>query len=86
MPWVWMYQHPSNRDTWKEYSQVATTQLEKAYQEFLAGRRSVNVLEQLEVGEDIKVVVAFKAPVMLQNSPFNKITRRVRRFWEDESS
>ena len=81
MPFVWMYQHPSNSwspCTWREYTQKHAKELEEAYQAFLGGGDEFTTLV---VDGNVEVVVKLSRP-MKQHSHVNDITRLVRRFWE----
>ena len=78
---IWMYQHPSNMNTWKEYDSHIAQQIEDGYQEY--AQRGTPELLNVELPNDVVVVISFKLP-MEQYSPANKITRRIRRFVENE--
>ena len=78
---VWMFQHPSNMNTFKEYQFDAAQTLEAAWQRYTNGHGSE--LVELTVGPDpgTPVVVSLRFP-MTQCSPGNCIYRAVRRFEE----
>ena len=80
MPAIWMYQHPSNMNTWKEYDSHIAQQIEDGYQEY--AQRGTPELLDVELHNDVVVVISFKLP-MKQYSPKNEITRRIRRFVEN---
>ena len=78
---VWLYRHPSNKNTWKEYNSEDTAKLESAWTEY-RNNEGAGHLCRLNVGrEGVPVVVSVKAP-MIQTSPGNDITRDVRRLIE----
>ena len=77
---VWLYQHPSHKDTWKEYNSEDTAKLESHWHEYCNNKGAE--LCQLNVGHDgVPVMVCLKAP-MEQYSPANLINRKVRRLIE----
>ena len=67
---VWMYQHPSNGETWKEYSPEDVHLLETAYQRYRYQHGEHFV--ELIVNENVVVAVDFRDP-MFQNSTQNNI-------------
>ena len=80
MPVVWMYQHPSNKNTYRQFADSAASKLEDDYQSYV--KHGMPELTELHVGPDrsVAVVVGFKYP--MKHSPTNNITRQVRRFVE----
>ena len=74
-----MYQHPSNKNTWKEYRPNAAQELEAAWQKY-KNEHGPHLVE-LTVAEDTPVVVSLRSP-MTQCSPKHDIRRRVRRLIE----
>ena len=82
---VWMYQHPSNRNTYKKYSQDHTFQLERAWVDWKSGGPNwveIYIPDDKNPGSQLAACVYFKAP-MMQLSPANEIRRHVARFMQE---
>ena len=79
---VWQYQHPSHKDTWKDYLPDAQDALEAAYQMYMEVEASGGIRDDhllaLEVEPGVNVMISLKHP-MQQLSPASNINRNVRR-------
>ena len=79
MPVVWMYQHPSHKDTWKQFDSDVAARLEAGYQSYR--QDGTPEIMEMNVAPNVVVAIHFGHP-MRQHSPVNNITRRLRRFVE----
>ena len=82
---VWMYQHPSNRHTFKKYNPEHNLILENAWQNYLnyEGPNHVEIHIRDDHGGTTPAVISFLQP-MTQLSPRTEIRRAVKRFLEEE--
>lgn len=74
---VWMYQHPSNRNTWREYAEDIAEDIEDAWQHWVLWDGPDFIA--LHVKPDARVTVQFRT--MQQ---YGEVTRHVRRFMEEQ--
>ena len=77
---VWLYQHPSHWDTWKEFPPKILNEVEAAFQDYYKHGGEPTI--QIRIGRGKRQTTAIIDFDRMQQLPRNKIIRDIRRLLE----